>query len=162
MTTADLLHSPLHDRHQALGAKFAPFGGWSMPIEYAGGGVIAEHTAVREGVGVFDVSHLGKASIIGPGAAAFVNRCFTNDIDRIGAGQAQYTLCCQSDGGVVDDIIVYRHSDDHVFAIPNAANNAAVVARLREVAPAGIQVRDLHQDFAVIAIQGPHLSLIHI
>ena len=94
------LTSPLHDRHEAAGAKFADFGGWSMPIEYAGGGVIAEHTAVRSGVGLFDVSHLGTATVRGPGAAEFVNACLTNDLGRIGPGQAQYTLCCVPDGEV--------------------------------------------------------------
>ena len=92
--TCALLRSPLHDRHVALGAKLADFGGWEMPIEYAGGGVLKEHTAVREAVGVFDVSHLGKAPVRGPGAAAFVNACLTNDLGRIAPGQAQYTLCC--------------------------------------------------------------------
>ncbi|KKJ93180.1 glycine cleavage system protein T, partial [Micromonospora sp. HK10] len=131
-----LRRSPLHERHTALGAKFAPFGGWEMPLEYAGGGVLKEHTAVRTGVGVFDVSHLGKARISGPGAADFVNACLTNDLRRIGPGQAQYTLCCdQATGGVVDDIIAYLHADDHVFLVPNAANTAEVVRRLRAAAP---------------------------
>ncbi|HST99077.1 MAG TPA: glycine cleavage system protein T, partial [Geodermatophilus sp.] len=99
--------SPLHDRHVAAGAKLADFGGWSMPIEYAGGGVLAEHEAVRTRVGLFDVSHLGTATVRGPGAAAFVDSCLTNDLSRIGPGQAQYTMCCLPDGdpragGVVD------------------------------------------------------------
>src|ERR1044071_5070632 len=121
----DLKRSPLHERHVALGAKLADFGGWEMPIEYAnsGGGVLREHAAVREAVGVFDVSHLGKATVRGAGAADFVNACLTNDLDRIGAGQAQYTLCGDdATGGVVDDMIVYRYADDHLFIIPNAAN----------------------------------------
>ena len=98
---AHLAHSPLHDRHVALGAKLADFGGWEMPIEYPGGGVVAEHTAVRERVGIFDVSHLGKATVAGPGAADFVNACFTNVLGKIGPGQAQYTMCCDESGGVV-------------------------------------------------------------
>lgn len=148
--------SPLHDRHVALGAKFATFGGWSMPLEYAGGGVLAEHTAVRERVGVFDVSHLGKVRVTGPGAAAFVNSCLTNDLDRIGPGQAQYTLCCDdASGGVVDDIIVYRHADDHVFLVPNAANAAEVARRLAAAAPAEVTVSDEHERYAVLAVQGP-------
>lgn len=150
----DLLRSPLHDRHAALGAKFAEFGGWSMPLEYAGGGVLAEHAAVRDGVGIFDVSHLGKALVKGPGARAFVNECLTNDLDKIAAGKAQYTLCCDDDGGTVDDIIAYLRSDDEVFLIPNAANNADVVARLRDAAPDGIVVSNQHRDFVVLAIQG--------
>jgi aminomethyltransferase len=150
-----LLRSPLHAAHEALDATFAPFGGWEMPIQYAGGGVVAEHLAVRESVGVFDVSHLGKALVSGPGAAAFVNSCLTNDLGRIGAGEAQYTLCCAEDGGVVDDLICYLVSEDEVFLVPNAANNAEVVRRLAEAAPAGLTVSDQHPDFAVIAVQGP-------
>jgi aminomethyltransferase len=151
----DLLHSPLHDRHVALGAKLAEFGGWDMPLEYAGGGVLAEHKAVREGVGLFDVSHLGKALVRGTGAAEFVNACFTNDLTRIHNGKAQYTLCCDEDGGTVDDLIAYLRHDFEVFLIPNAANTAAVVARLQAAAPAGIEVTDQHRDFAILAIQGP-------
>ncbi|GAB3195210.1 glycine cleavage system aminomethyltransferase GcvT [Nocardioides hungaricus] len=152
---SDLLQSPLHDRHGALGAKFAEFGGWSMPIEYAAG-VVREHTAVREAVGVFDVSHLGKAVVEGPGAADFVNRTLTNDLGRIGPGRAQYTLCCDdATGGVVDDLIAYLYADDRVFLIPNAANTAEVVRRLRAVAPEDVEVADRHRDLFVIAVQGP-------
>ena len=153
--TAKLLVSPLHERHVAAGAKFAPFGGWSMPLEYADGGVLAEHTAVRTAVGLFDVSHLGKAVVQGPGAADFVNRCLTADLGKIGSGQAQYTLVCNDDGGVVDDLIAYLHAPDDVFLIPNAANCAEVVARLAAVAPPEIAVTDRHRDFAVLAVQGP-------
>ena len=127
-----------------------------MPMEYAGGGVIAEHTAVREAVGVFDVSHLGKARVTGPGAAAYLNRCLTADLGRVGAGQAQYTLCCDdATGGVVDDLIAYRYGDDHVFLVPNAANAAEVVRRLAAAAPAGVTVGDEHERWAVLAVQGP-------
>jgi aminomethyltransferase len=148
--------SPLHDRHEARGAKFAPFGGWLMPLEYSGGGVLKEHAAVREAVGVFDVSHLGKATVHGDGAAAFVNRCLTNDLDRVGAGQAQYTLCCdEAIGGVVDDLIAYRFGDDRVFLVPNAANTAGVVRRLADAVPRGITVVDQHEEYAMLAVQGP-------
>lgn len=118
----DLLVSPLHGSHVALGAKFAEFGGWSMPLQY--NSIVAEHKAVRSGVGVFDVSHLGKTRVSGPGAKDFLNACLANDLDRIGPGQAQYTLCCSAEGGVVDDLIAYLRADDDVFLIPNAANNA--------------------------------------
>jgi aminomethyltransferase len=144
---------PLRSRHAALGATFAPFGGWEMPVSYAG--VIAEHTSVRESVGVFDVSHLGKASVTGLGAAAFVNRCLTNDLDRITPGQAQYTLCCAPDGGVVDDLIAYLVGPEEIFLVPNAANTAAVCAALDAVAPAEISVIDRHTEYAVLAVQGP-------
>jgi aminomethyltransferase len=153
---AALLHSPLHDRHVALGAKFAAFGGWEMPLEYAGGGVLREHAAVREAVGVFDVSHLGKARVTGPGAADFVNSCLSNDLGRVGPGQAQYTLCCDdATGGVVDDLIAYLIGPDEVFLIPNAANTAEVVRRLVAAAPVGITVTDEHRRHAVLAVQGP-------
>ncbi len=154
MTDGTLLTSPLHDRHVALGAKMADFGGWEMPIEYPGGGVVAEHTAVRSSVGVFDVSHLGKARVSGPGAAAYVNRCLTNDLARIEPGRAQYTMCCNAEGGVVDDLIAYLRSEEDVFLIPNAANTAAVVDLLAAGAPAGVTVENLHQDYGVIAVQG--------
>jgi aminomethyltransferase len=149
-----LLKSPLHEQHVAAGAKFAAFSGWSMPLEYAGAGVLAEHAAVRNAVGIFDVSHLGKATVAGPGAADFVNRCLTADLSKIAPGQAQYTLICNSDGGVVDDMIVYLKSPDEVFLIPNAANCAQVVALLAAAAPQGVEVTNQHRDFAVLAVQG--------
>lgn len=163
MADSDVLRSPLHGRHLALGAKLGDFGGWLMPIEYVSGGsggrrcggVVAEHAAVRERVGLFDVSHLGKATVSGPGAAAYVNRSLTNDLAKIGPGQAQYTLCCTTQGGVVDDLIAYLVGDDEVFLIPNAANTAEVVRALAEQAPAGIQVRDAHREYGVLAVQGP-------
>jgi len=149
------LRSPLHERHVALGAKLADFGGWQMPIEYPGGGVLKEHAAVRDGVGVFDVSHLGKASVRGPGAASFVNATLSNDLARIAPGQAQYTLCCTQGGGVVDDLIAYLRAPDEVFLVPNAANTAEVVRRLVSAAPASVTVTDRHRDFGVLAVQGP-------
>jgi aminomethyltransferase len=152
-----LRRSPLHDRHTALGAKLADFGGWEMPIEYAssGGGVLKEHEAVRERVGLFDVSHLGKATVAGPDAREFVNACLTNDLGRIAPGQAQYTMCCDESGGVVDDLIAYLVDDDEVLLVPNAANTAEVVRRLTADAPSGITVTGQHEQFGVLAVQGP-------
>lgn len=154
MSDGALKTSPLHDRHVALGAKMADFGGWEMPIEYPGGGVVREHTAVRSSVGTFDVSHLGKARVSGPGAREFVNACLANDLGRIHEGKAQYTLCCNDSGGVVDDLIAYLRSDDDVFLIPNAANTGQVVDLLAEAAPAGVQVENLHEAYGVLAVQG--------
>ncbi|MCG5432681.1 glycine cleavage system aminomethyltransferase GcvT [Mycobacterium sp. MYCO198283] len=151
--TAEPLHGPLEDRHRALGATFAEFGGWLMPVAYAG--TVGEHIATRTAVGLFDVSHLGKASVSGPGAAEYVNRALTNDLRRIGPGRAQYTLCCTETGGVIDDLIAYFVAEDEVFLVPNAANTAAVVAALRAAAPAGVTVTDLHRAYAVLAVQGP-------
>ena len=147
--------SPLNDKHIARNAKMADFGGWMMPIEYPGGGVLAEHAAVREAVGIFDVSHLGKASVIGPGALEFLNSMFTNDLTRIADGSAQYTLLCTPEGGVIDDLIAYRNTSDDFFLVPNASNTSDVVAALQSHAPANITVTNLHKDFAVIALQGP-------
>jgi len=153
---SQLRRSPLHDRHVALGAKTAPFGGWEMPLEYAGGGVLKEHSAVREAVGVFDVSHLGTLRVRGRGARAHVDSCLTNSLDRIGPGQAQYTLACdEATGGVVDDLIAYLVSDDDLLLVPNAANAAEVARRLRAAAPDGIEVVDLHEQEAILAVQGP-------
>jgi aminomethyltransferase len=144
----------LYDRHKALGAKFAEFGGWEMPLEYVG--VVKEHTAVREAVGVFDVSHLGKVVLRGPGAADFVNATLTNDLAKIEPGKAQYTLCCDpATGGIVDDLIVYLHSDEHLLLMPNAANTAAVVGMLEAEVPDGVVIDDQHGSRAVLAVQGP-------
>jgi aminomethyltransferase len=126
-----------------------------MPIEYPGAGVLAEHTAVRERVGLFDVSHLGKASVKGEGALDFLNSMFTNDLSRIVDSKAQYTLLCNPDGGVVDDLIAYRNSDSDFFLIPNASNTTDVVRVLKENAPDAIAVNNLHESFAVLALQGP-------
>lgn len=155
-TAPPLKRSPLHERHVALGAKFATFAGWTMPLEYAGAGVLAEHAAVRSGVGVFDVSHLGKILVEGAGALDFLNACLTNDLQRISDGQAQYTLLCSMDGGVVDDLIAYRHAPDRVLLVPNAATCATVVDLLAAAAPSSVQVTNLHDALAVIAVQGRH------
>ena len=133
----------------------ADFGGWLMPIEYPGSGVLAEHAAVRERVGLFDVSHLGKASVKGEGSLDFLNQMFTNDLSRITDGKAQYTLLCNPDGGVVDDLIAYRNSESDFFLIPNASNTGDVVRVLQENLPSGVTVENLHEKFGVLALQGP-------
>ena len=156
------MKSPLYEWHLAREAKLADFGGWDMPIEYPKGttpefpgGVLNEHAAVRERVGLFDVSHLGKMSVVGPGAKAFVNSILTNDLEKISSGSAQYNLICNDAGKVLDDLIVYENSPDDIFIIPNAANCSAVCEVFTSRAPAGITVTNLHQRFAVLALQGP-------
>ena len=149
----ELFKGPLEDRHRELGASFAEFSGWLMPVSYAG--TVTEHNATRDAVGLFDVSHLGKALVRGPGAAEFVNSALTNDLRRIGPGKAQYTLCCTESGGVIDDLIAYYVSDEEIFLIPNAANTTAVVEALKAVAPDGITISDEHRSYAVLAVQGP-------
>jgi len=154
-----LRETPLHSRHVALGAKMADFGGWDMPIEYAG--TVAEHTAVREDVGVFDVSHMGYTEITGPGAVAWLNTIVANDLDRVGPGQAQYNLLCNDTGGVIDDLIVYRIDDDHAFIVPNASNSDAVVAALSAAAAgSGVDVADKREDYGILAVQGPRCDAV--
>ena len=138
----------------------ADFGGWLMPIEYPGAGVLAEHAAVRERVGLFDVSHLGKASVKGTGALDFLNTQVTNDLNRIVDSQAQYTMLCNPDGGVVDDLIVYRNSSEDLFLIPNASNTTEVVKIIEYAAPAHIEVKNLHEKHAVLALQGPKAAAV--
>jgi aminomethyltransferase len=154
--------SPLYKWHVEAGAKMADFGGWDMPIEYPkvmvgeqAGGVLAEHAAVREKVGIFDVSHLGKISIKGEGAVDFLNGIVTNDLAKIPNGTSQYNLLCDDKGGVIDDLIVYRKADNDLFLIPNAANCAAVFDVLSSTAPSGIEVVNIHKSFGVLALQGP-------
>jgi aminomethyltransferase len=153
-------YSPLHETHRALGAKLADFGGWEMPIEYpanSGGGVLNEHTSVRERVGLFDVSHLGKAEVIGDDALEFLNQILTNDLEKIEDGQAQYTLICDdSSGGTIDDLIVYRKNRNEFLLVPNAANTAEVVRRLQSVTGgARVQISECHEKYGVLALQGP-------
>jgi aminomethyltransferase len=145
---------PLHSTHLSLGAKMGPFGGWDMPIEYSAG-TVAEHTAVREAVGIFDVSHMGKVRILGPGAYEFANSVFANDIDRIQPGSAQYSMLCNEQGGIIDDLIVYLVGPQEVRFIPNAGNASTVVAALEAIAPAGITIENNHLTQGIIAVQGP-------
>lgn len=151
--SAKLIQSPLHEKHVLLGAKLAPFGGWNMPLEYQG--VLAEHNATRNSVGVFDVSHLGTATIKGPNAANLLNQILTNDISRIKPGQAQYSMLLSEQGTVVDDLIVYLRSADDVLLIPNAGNATKVLEIIKNNLPQEIEVNNLHEDIAIIAIQGP-------
>lgn len=143
--------SPLADRHRALGAKTTVFAGWDMPLDF--GGVVAEHRAVRDGCGVFDLSHLGKIAVWGTGAVESLQYAFTNDVTLLSRGRAHYTLCLNEAGGVVDDLLLYR-LDWGYMAVCNAANVAAVHAAIA-AAPGGAVVTDLTRDFVCLAVQGP-------
>lgn len=145
--------SPLAALHEEAGAKVAEFAGWAMPISFAG--TIAEHTAVREGAGIFDVSHLGTVWVTGEDAFETVDRAFTNDPRPLEDGGSQYTLCATPDGGVVDDLIVYRVNVDRWMVIPNAANTPAVVQRLQEVSSEAVVVADESTLWTILAVQGP-------
>lgn len=147
--------SPLHDAHVDLGAKLVPFGGWEMPLNY-GGGTLAEHHACRSGAVVFDVSHLGTLRVTGPGAFAALQWAFTNDLNRIEPGRAQYThLLDADDGSVLDDIIVWWVDTEHFDVMPNASNTDRVASALGELPDAPDAV-DVTASRAVMAVQGPH------
>ncbi|HLX32567.1 MAG TPA: glycine cleavage system aminomethyltransferase GcvT [Gaiellaceae bacterium] len=148
-----LLHTPLHDRHVELGAKMVPFAGWEMPVQYAG--VIPEHRAVRTDAGVFDVSHMGELEVEGPRARDLLQAALSNDIDRIEIGDAQYTLLTNEDGGIVDDLIVYRLGDCFYLLVVNASNREADYAWLKEREVPGSDVRDVSDECGLLAVQGP-------
>lgn len=148
-----LVKTSLFTIHQQLGAKMVEFAGWAMPLEYQG--TLVEHEAVRKSVGVFDVSHLGAIWITGEEAEAAVAATFTNDPAELAPSQSQYTLCCEENGGVVDDLIIYRIAPDHFLAVPNAANTPAVFAALSEAAEKhGATVQDDSRRLAMLAVQG--------
>jgi aminomethyltransferase len=148
-----LLRTPLYDRHVALGARLVPFAGWEMPVQYEG--VIPEHRAVRTDSGAFDVSHMGELLVEGPSAREFLQSVLSNDLGRIGPGRAQYTLLTNDHGGIVDDLIAYELGPARVLLIVNASNRGADFEWLRDREPAGAEVRDASDDFALIAVQGP-------
>lgn len=149
----ELKHTPLQAEHEAVGAKLGPFGGWMMPIEYEG--ALAEHRAVRERVGLFDLTHLGKVEVVGPGALGMLQGVVTNDVSRIAVGEAQYELVLNEGGGVIEDLIVYRLEDDRYFVVPNASNTQRVLQILGEAeAPDRLHLM-YHQDWCFLAVQGP-------
>jgi glycine cleavage system T protein (aminomethyltransferase) len=148
-----LLRTPLYERHAALGARLVPFAGWEMPVQYEG--VIPEHRAVRTDAGVFDVSHMGELEVEGPRAREVLQSALSNDLDRIGPGQAQYTLLTNEQGGIVDDLIVYELEPERFLLIVNASNREADFEWLREREVPGAEVRDVSDDYALLAVQGP-------
>lgn len=151
MTEDGLRHSPLEEVHRDLGAKLGPFGGWLMPIEYAG--TLAEHRAVREAAGLFDLSHLGKVDVVGPGAFDSLQGLLSNDLGKVEVGRAQYHHLLNERGGVEEDLFVYRLAEDRWFAVPNASNKDKVVAEFRGAARAAIVVD--HDDWCFLGVQGP-------
>jgi len=150
---ATLKRTPLYARHVELGARMVPFAGWEMPVQYEG--VTPEHRAVRTDCGAFDVSHMGELHVDGPTAPAFLQEMLSNDLDRIGDGEAQYTLLTNEQGGIVDDLIVYRFAPGQYLLVVNASNRAAVYDWLKEREPRGCEVRDTSDDYALVAVQGP-------
>jgi aminomethyltransferase len=148
-----LARTPLYERHVISGARMVPFAGWEMPVQYEG--VISEHLAVRRDRGVFDVSHMGQLHVEGPNAHALLQRLLSNDLDRIGDGEAQYTLLTNEQGGIVDDLIAYRLGGFHYLLVVNAGNRHAAYAWLKEREIRGSEVRDASDEYALLAVQGP-------
>jgi aminomethyltransferase len=153
MADPALRSTALTEQHRTAGARMAPFAGWEMPVEFTG--TLAEHAAVRDDVGVFDVSHLGTVFVSGQDAAATIGRAFTCDTDQVAVGASQYTLCCTLAGGVIDDLIVYHLEPERWMVVPNAANTPAVLERLAEVAAGDVTIVDESGDQAIMAVQGP-------
>jgi aminomethyltransferase len=150
---AGLRRTPLYATHVALGARMVPFAGWEMPVQYTG--VIPEHLAVRHACGVFDVSHMGQLHVEGPQAGVLLQGLLSNDLDRIGDGEAQYTLLTNERGGIVDDLIAYRISPFHYLLVVNAGNRQAAFDWLKEREVRGSEVRDASDDYGLLAVQGP-------
>jgi aminomethyltransferase len=148
-----LLRTPLHERHAALGARLVPFAGWEMPVQYEG--VIPEHRAVRTDAGVFDVSHMGELEVEGPRAKELLQGLLSNDLEKIGAGEAQYTLLTNERGGIIDDLIVYELEPTRFLLIVNASNREADYGWLKEREIRGSEVSDRSSDYALLAVQGP-------
>src|SRR5437879_1055881 len=149
-----LLKTPLHDRHVALGARMVPFAGWEMPVQYEG--VSQEHRAVRADAGVFDVSHMGEIEVEGPRALELLQGLLSNDLDRLGPGDAQYTLLTNERGGIIDDLIAYRLEACRFLLVVNASNRAADYRWIKEHEVSGSDVRDVSDDYALLAVQGPN------
>jgi aminomethyltransferase len=150
-----LRRTPLFEQHRAAGAKLVEFAGWEMPVQYEG--IRAEHMAVREACGVFDVSHMGQIQTSGPGALELLQRLLSNDVARIGLGGAQYSVMCREDGGVLDDLFTYRIDSERYLTVTNAANHAGDLDWFRTHAQdvADVTVADRIDDYAMLAVQGP-------
>jgi aminomethyltransferase len=148
-----LRRTPLFEAHARLGARMVPFAGWEMPVQYEG--VIAEHKAVRTDCGVFDVSHMGELEVEGPRAHELLQSLLSNDLDRVGSGQAQYTLLTNEAGGVLDDLIVYELDRDRYLLIVNASNAESDFEWLKEHELRDSDVRDVSDRYALLAVQGP-------
>jgi len=150
----DARPGPLHAEHVALGAAMTPFAGWSMPLRYTSD--LAEHRAVRTAAGLFDLSHMGEIRVHGPGAGAGLDRALVGDLSALAVGRARYTMLCQADGGVLDDLVVYRTGETGYLVIANAANVAVVLDALRaRCAGPGVEVLDESEATALVAVQGP-------
>lgn len=146
------IKTPFYDRHAALGAKLVPFAGYLMPVQYTG--IMEEHRTVRNAVGVFDVTHMGEFIVRGPNAGAFLNKITVNDVSSLTIGQVQYSAMCYTDGGIVDDLLVYRFADHYIMVV-NAANIQKDFAWAQKHLMEGVDLTNISDDMALLAVQGP-------
>jgi len=154
--------TPLNQLHRELGARMVPFGGWDMPVQYTG--VIDEHLAVRSAAGLFDVSHMGEVEVRGPGALAYIQELTINDASKLVDGQVQYSAMCYADGGVVDDVTLYRFSAERYLFCVNASNTDKDFAWMQKVLAEGdfpgVELTNRSDAFGQIALQGPKAAAI--
>lgn len=152
-------HTALYAEHEALGASFTDFGGWTMPLKYAS--ELDEHRAVRETAGIFDLSHMGEVRIVGPDAAVLLNTALVGNLAKVAVGKAKYSMMCTESGGIVDDLISYRIEENEYLVVPNAANRERVVAEFEKRAQGfDVEIWDETEGIALIAVQGPNSQAI--
>ncbi|MGB8329234.1 MAG: glycine cleavage system aminomethyltransferase GcvT [Polyangiales bacterium] len=156
--TEALRETALTDEHRALGARLVPFAGWNMPVQYEG--IKKEHEAVRSRAGLFDVSHMGEILVEGPNALAAVDRLVTNDLSKLQAGRALYTVCCNERGGILDDLIIYRLEQQKVLVVCNASNRDKIVAHFAESLSLETPWHDVSDAWSLLALQGPNAAAI--
>ncbi|MDT2847706.1 glycine cleavage system aminomethyltransferase GcvT [Vagococcus carniphilus] len=147
--------TPLYEAHVALKGKMVPFGGYSLPVQYADAGLVKEHMAVRESVGLFDVSHMGEIFIQGSDALKNVQNLFTNDFEKMKAGQIRYTVMCNESGGIIDDLILYKYNDEKFMGVVNASNKEKDFEWIKNHLTGDVEAVDSSDDIGLIAIQGP-------
>ena len=149
-----MLHTPLYDAHVALGARMVEFGGWEMPVQYQSG-ILAEHAAVRQQAGIFDVSHMGRIDVQGPNAAAFLDQLITSNVGKLRVGRGRYGLICQEDGGILDDVVVFRRAESNFLLVCNASRWDRITTWMNENAADGVELTHRRDDTAMLAVQGP-------
>ena len=160
MSEAEHKKTPLYDEHMQLGAKMVPFGGWLMPVQYTS--IIEEHQAVRNNVGVFDISHMGQFIVDGAGGRDWLNRMLTNNVDKLEVGMGQYTFLLNDRGGIIDDLIVYRIDEQKYLLVVNAARADEDFAWLQNHLKEACSLTSRSSDFGAVAIQGPRtMALFH-
>ncbi len=153
-TSSELARTPLYDIHQSLGARMRPFGGFEMPVQYSG--IMEEHRAVRNEAGLFDVSHMGEFIVSGPGAEALVQKVATNNAEKLAPGRAMYTVMCTEDGGIIDDLLVYKLAEEQFMLVVNAANVEKDLNWLHHQDAGNARIENVSADTALLALQGPN------